>query len=132
MKSCIFCQIAAGKVPCYKLHEDKEFLAFLDIKPLRKGHALAIPKKHYKWVYDVPNFGEYFEFVKKIILAQLKAFSADSVSIGTVGHDVDHAHVHTIPRMSADKGFVREGNVKEISEAEMEEIATKIRRFVSD
>lgn len=128
--SCIFCQIAAGKVPCYKLYEDKEFLAFLDIKPLRKGHVLTIPKKHYRWVHEVPNFGKYFEFVKKVMMAQKEAFNADSVSIGTVGHDIDHAHVHTIPRMERDKGFVRESNVKETSPSEMERIAAKIRKYV--
>ncbi len=130
MKNCIFCEIAAGKRPCYKLHEDKDFLAFLDIKPLRKGHALAIPKKHFKWIYDVPNFGEYFEFAKRIMLAQLKAFRADSVSLGTVGYDVDHAHVHTIPRMLDDRGFVKKSDVKNISEKEMEEIAKRIRKYI--
>lgn len=130
MKSCIFCQIAEGKVPCYKIAESKDFIAFLDIKPLRKGHALIIPKKHYRWVYDVPNFGEYFEFVKRVMLAQKEAFDADSVSIGTVGHDIDHAHVHTIPRTEADRGFVRESNVKGISNKEMEDIAERIRKFV--
>ena len=89
MENCIFCKIAEGKTPCYKIYEDKDFLAFLDIKPLRKGHALIIPKKHYRWVYDVPNFSEYFEVVKKVMLAQVAAFSADSVSLGTVGHDID-------------------------------------------
>ncbi len=131
-KSCIFCQIASGAKPCYMVYEDKDFIAFLDVKPLRRGHVLTIPKKHYRWVHEVPNFGEYFEFVKKVMLAQLKAFDADSVSIGTVGHDVDHAHVHTIPRMVADRGFVREGNVKEISGKEMEEVAERIRKFIGD
>ena len=130
MKSCIFCQIAAGKVPCYKIYEDNDFIAFLDIKPLRIGHVLTIPKKHYRWVHDVPNFGEYMEFVKKIMLAQKEAFNADSVSIGTVGHDIDHAHVHTIPRMEKDRGFVRESNVKDISDSEMKKITEKIRKFV--
>lgn len=129
-ENCVFCQIAQGKKPCYKIYEDKNFVAFLDTKPLRKGHALIIPKKHYVWVYDVPNFGEYFEFIKKIMLAQLKAFNADSVSIGTVGHDIDHAHVHAIPRSKGDRGFVRESNVKELSASEMEEIARKIRKYM--
>ena len=127
---CIFCEVAAGKRPCFKLYEDKYFLAFLDVKPLRTGHALTIPKKHYKWVYDVPDFGGYFEAVKRVMLAQLRAFGADSVSIGTVGHDIDHAHVHTIPRMPSDRGFVRESNVKGISAEEMEEIAERIRKYV--
>lgn len=127
---CIFCQIASGAKPCYKVYEDKDFIAFLDVKPLRRGHVLTIPKKHCRWVHEVSNFGEYFEFVKRVMLAQLKAFNADSVSIGTVGHDIDHAHVHTIPRIAQDRGFVKESNIVSISEKEMEEIAERIRKYV--
>ena len=53
------------------------FLAFLDIRPLNKGHTLIIPKKHYRWVWDVPNVGEFFEVARKIALAQKKAFNAN-------------------------------------------------------
>ena len=127
---CVFCKIAASKESSYKIYENKDFLAFLDIKPLRKGHALIIPKKHYRWVYDVPNFNEYFDFVKKVMLAQVAAFSADSVSLGTVGHDIDHAHVHTIPRLGDDRGFVKESDVKNLSPDEMEAIAEIIRKHL--
>src|SRR3989344_7703004 len=130
MKSCIFCKIAAGKVPCHKIYEDKDYIAFLDIKPLRKGHALIIPKKHYRWPYDVTNFGQYMEVVKIVCLAQKKAFKAVSVSIGTVGYDIAHAHVHTVPRTRGESGFVKTSNVTRISHDEMEKIAARIRKFV--
>ncbi len=127
---CIFCRIVAGKAHCHKIYENRQFLAFLDIKPLRRGHVLIIPKKHYRWVYEVPQFGGYFEFVRRIMLAQKRAFRAESVSIGTVGYDVAHAHVHTIPRLKGEKGFVKKSNVKNISHAEMEKIAARIRRHI--
>jgi len=74
MKNCVFCQIVKGKLPCYQVYEDKEFLGFLDIFPRVKGHTLLIPKKHYRWVYDLPNFGEYWEKALKITEAMKKAF----------------------------------------------------------
>ena len=54
MQECIFCQIVAGKLPSYKVYEDEEFLAFLDIFPKSTGHTLVIPKKHVEWVWDLP------------------------------------------------------------------------------
>ena len=68
MRECIFCKIVAGELPSYKVYEDANFLAFLDIYPRTKGHTLVIPKKHYQWVYDVPEFGKYWEIAKKIAL----------------------------------------------------------------
>ena len=122
--------IFSKKAKAHIVYEDKKFLAFLDTKPLREGHVLIIPKKHYRWVYDVPNFGKYFEIVKKVIIAQKEAFNADSVSIGTAGHDIDHAHVHTIPRMESDHGFVKESNMQQLSESGMEKIAQKIKKHI--
>ena len=55
MNDCVFCQIAAGKIPCFKIYEEEGFLAFLDINPWVEGHTLVIPKKHYRWVWDMPE-----------------------------------------------------------------------------
>ena len=76
---CIFCKIVSGKIPCYKVYEDENFLAFLDIRPLNLGHTLVIPKKHFRWVWDVPNIGEYFEVVCKIAVAEQKAFDTEMI-----------------------------------------------------
>ncbi|MEI7463544.1 MAG: HIT domain-containing protein, partial [Candidatus Taylorbacteria bacterium] len=64
MPSCIFCKIINKEIPANIIYEDADFLAFLDIRPLSPGHMLVIPKKHYRWVWDVPNVGEYFEVVR--------------------------------------------------------------------
>ena len=66
MSDCIFCKIASGKVPSFKVYEDAEFVAFLDISPVVLGHTLVIPKKHYRWVHDVEKFGQFWEAAQKV------------------------------------------------------------------
>ncbi|HVU06554.1 MAG TPA: HIT domain-containing protein [Candidatus Paceibacterota bacterium] len=97
MESCIFCKIVAGTIPAHKVYEDPDFLGFLDINPLSPGHALVIPKKHYRWVWDVPNAGAYFEIARKIALAQKKAFDTDFVLSKIIGEEVPHAHIWIYP-----------------------------------
>lgn len=97
MNTCIFCKIVDGLVPSHKVYEDENFLAFLDINPQSPGHVQVIPKKHYRWVWDVPNAGEYFEVVKKIALAQKKAFDTEYILSKVVGEEVSHAHIWVYP-----------------------------------
>lgn len=97
MDNCIFCKIVAGQLPSYKVYEDENFLVFLDIHPQSPGQAQVIPKEHYRWVWDIPNEGKYFELVKKIALAQRKAFNTEWVLAKIVGDEVHHAHVWVFP-----------------------------------
>ena len=97
MENCIFCRIVKGQIPSHKVYEDNDFLAFLDINPQSPGHVQVIPKKHCRWVWDVENFGEYFEIVKKIALAQQKAFKTKWILSKIVGDEVEHAHVWIYP-----------------------------------
>lgn len=97
MNDCIFCKIAAGAIPSHKVYEDADFLAFLDINPRSPGHTLVIPKQHYRWVWDVPNAGAYFEAARKVALAQKKAFNTDFVMAKIVGEEVHHAHIWVYP-----------------------------------
>lgn len=101
MENCVFCKIARGEIPCHKIYEDGDFLAFLDINPLSPGHALVIPKAHHRWVWDVPNAGAYFEAAKKVALAQKKAFDTDFVLSKIVGEEVPHAHIWVYPDAAA-------------------------------
>ncbi len=105
MKDCIFCKIVAGEIPSYKVYEDENFLAFLDIHPQSPGHIQVIPKKHYRWVWDVENVGEYFEVARKIAKAQMKAFDTDWILSKIVGDEVEHAHIWVFPnsKVSGDK-----------------------------
>jgi histidine triad (HIT) family protein len=96
-ENCIFCKIVRGEIPCYKVYEDDNFLAFLDINPQSPGHTQVIPKKHHRWVWDVENVGEYFEVARKVALAQRKAFDTDFVLSKVVGDEVPHAHIWVFP-----------------------------------
>ncbi|MCX6717008.1 MAG: HIT domain-containing protein [Candidatus Taylorbacteria bacterium] len=104
MENCIFCKIIKKEVPANVIFEDENFLALLDIRPISPGHTLVIPKKHYRWVWDVPNVGEYFEVAKKIALAQKKAFNVEQIQAKVVGEEVPHAHIWLIPDPKNTKG----------------------------
>jgi len=128
MDGCVFCSIVKGNIPCYRVYEDDEYLGFLDIAPLNPGNVLLIPKKHYRWVYDVPAFGTYFETAKKISRAILLSLNASSVNFLTVGEEVPHAHIRIIPRYPDDGGVLELKNVKKIREEEMNAIALRIKK----
>ncbi len=96
-KNCVFCKIVNKELPCYKVYEDDNFLAFLDINPKSPGHTQVIPKTHYRWVWDVPNAGEYFEVAKKIAKALGKAFRTDFILSKIVGDEVEHSHIWVFP-----------------------------------
>jgi histidine triad (HIT) family protein len=97
MADCIFCKIIKGEIPSFKVYEDDRFLAFLDIHPQSPGHVQVIPKEHYRYVWDTPNSGEYFEVVKKIALAQQQAFGTDWILSKIIGDEVPHAHIWVFP-----------------------------------
>lgn len=117
MPDCIFCKIIAKEIPANIVYEDNDFLAFLDIHPQSPGHTLIIPKKHYRWVWDVPSpmLGKYFEVAGKIANAQKKAFGQEMILSKTVGEDVPHAHIWVFPNKetAGDKADF-EGNKKKI------------------
>jgi len=93
----VFCRIVRGEIPSFKVWEDENFLAFLDIEPKSLGHTLVIPKKHYRWVWDAPDFGKYFEKVKEVEKKIEKALDPEFVEMRVFGMDVPHAHVQLIP-----------------------------------
>ena len=110
MNDCIFCKIVRKEIPAHIVYENNDFLAFLDIHPQSPGHTQVIPKKHYRWVWDLPSkdsrsefsegeptIGEYFEVVRKIALAQQKAFDTDFILSKIIGDEVPHAHIWVFP-----------------------------------
>lgn len=96
---CIFCKIAKGEITGYKVYEDDNFFAILDINPRSPGHTQVIPKRHYRFVWDVPNAGEYFEVAKKIAIAQQKAFNQELIICRIDGEEVPHAHIGICPNV---------------------------------
>lgn len=129
---CIFCKIISGEIPSYKVYEDENYLAFLDVNPRNIGHTLVIPKKHIRWVWDSDDIEGYFRVVQKIANAQRKAFGTDWVVSLILGEEVEHAHVWLVPRFSNDGhgGSIKLSNVKSFSKEEMEATAEKIRKEI--
>ncbi len=115
MENCIFCKIVAGEIPAEKIFEDGNFLAFMDINPRSPGHVQVIPKNHCRWVWDVPNVGEYFEVVKNIVKAQQKAFGTEAIWCRITGEEIPHAHIWIFPdpQISGDKNDFQ-GNAEKI------------------
>ena len=97
MKDCVFCKIVKGELPAYKIYEDDNFLAFLDIMPFTDGHTQVIPKKHYRWVWDYPGIGQYFKTVRKIVDHYRKTSGQEWVSSVIWGRMVPHAHIQILP-----------------------------------
>lgn len=118
--NCIFCKIIAGTIPADHVYQDEHFVAFLDIKKLSVGHTLVIPKEHHRWAWDVPNAGAYFEVVRKIALAQKKAFGVEMIVCKIIGDEVPHSHIHLIPDKETEKRFDKNdmaGNATKIQAA---------------
>lgn len=130
MADCIFCKIAKKEIPSNQIYEDKDFFAFLDIKPRNPGHTLIIPKKHYRWVWDMKE--EYSKVTNKIANALKKALKTELVISIVLGEEVEHAHIHLIPRFPDDGHGVLLNlhKIKDISKEEMKEIAKKITTFL--
>src|SRR3989338_673724 len=117
MEDCIFCKIVSGEIPATKVYEDENFLAFLDIHPQSPGHAQVIPKKHYRFVWDVPNIGEYFELVRKIAKAQQKAFNEELIREQVFGDEVKHAHVWVWPNIISHENNNLKANAEKLRSA---------------
>ncbi len=100
----IFSKIIAGEIPCYKIAENEQFFAFLDIFPLVKGHVLVIPKVEVDHFFDLPEdyLAQMLLFAKPIAKAIKKAFPCNRCGISVVGLEVPHAHMHLVPINSAD------------------------------
>ncbi len=128
MDDCVFCKVIKGELPSYKIYEDDLFIGILDIFPVAKGHSLLLPKKHYRWTYDVPEFGRYFETAKKLAAAVEKAQNAKWIQFFTHGQ-VPHAHIHITPRyepVETAPVFPKWEEPKKLTKEEFEEIAQKI------
>jgi histidine triad (HIT) family protein len=107
----LFSKIVAGEIPCYKVAENDEFLAFLDIMPLRKGHVLVIPKLEVDYIFDLEDelLGRMMIFSKEVAQKIKKAFPCKKVGVTVIGLEVPHAHIHLVPMNSlSDMNFAQE------------------------
>jgi histidine triad (HIT) family protein len=125
--SSIFSKIIAGEIPCYKIAENENFFAFLDISPLKEGHVLVVPKVEVDKFFDVNNqlLSEWLVFAKPIAKAIEKSFSCNRCGISVIGLEVPHAHMHLVPINNSDDLNFTRPKLK-LSPEKMEAIRNKI------
>lgn len=121
----IFTKIVNGEIPCYKITETDDFLAFLDVNPNSKGHTLCIPKKEVDKIFDL-NEADYIglmSFSRRVAMALEKAIPCKRVGVTVIGLEVPHAHVHLIPLHSMeDARFIQKTKMTKESFQEVAEL----------
>lgn len=132
MDNCIFCKIVTGEISSYKIYENENILAFLDIAPVNIGHTLVIPKKHFINIYETPDelLVEMTQVVKKISVAIKSKLRVDGVNIAmnndlAAGQVIFHSHIHVIPRIK-DDGFALWHGKRPYNEGEAKKIMNLI------
>ena len=95
----IFSKIIAGEITCYKVAENSDFFAFLDINPIAKGHVLVVPKKEEDYLFDLDDktLGDMMIFSKRVAKAMKKAIPCKRIGVTVIGLEVPHAHIHLVP-----------------------------------
>lgn len=125
----IFSKIIAGEIPCYKIYEDQNYFAFLDINPLAPGHTLVVPKKEIDYIFDLDDqaLAGLHLVSRKVALALEKAVPCKRVGMAVIGLEVPHAHVHLIPLNTMnDINFTRPKLT--LAKEQMAEIAEKVKQ----
>ncbi|WP_410881059.1 HIT family protein [Myroides sp. DW712] len=128
--SSIFTKIIKGELPAYKIAENNQFLAFLDINPNAKGHTLCIPKQEINKIFDMEeeHYVELMKFSRKIAKALEQAVPCQRIGMSVVGLEVPHVHVHLIPLQTMED--IRFSKKESLSPAEFEEIVKKVQQYV--
>ena len=127
----IFSKIVAGEIPSYKVAEDEQFYAFLDINPLAKGHTLVIPKREVDYFFDLEDdeIAAMQVFAKRVATAIKKAFPCIKVGQAVLGLEVPHAHIHLVP-MQSEKDKLFTNPKLQLTAEEFKEIASKINKEI--
>ena len=129
--SSIFSKIVSGEIPSFKVAEDENHLAFLDIFPLQYGHVLVIPKKETDYLFDLAT-DEYlnlFRFAKKVAKAMDEVIICERIGVAVIGLEVPHAHIHLVPLNNVTDINFERPKLK-FSEKKMIDIAQKIRAVI--
>ena len=123
----IFSRIVKGEIPCYKIAEDEQFFAFMDINPVAVGHTLVIPKREDDYIFNLEDdeIGAMMVFAKKVAKAIEKAVPCKRIGVAVIGLEVPHAHIHLIPiSQEGDTDFKKEH--VHMSEEEFREVQKRI------
>lgn len=126
----LFSKIIAGEIPCYKIAENDDFLAFLDINPLAVGHTLVVPKKETDYIFDMEDveLGDMMIFAKWVAKAIKANVPCKRIGVCVIGLEVPHAHIHLIPMNTvSDMNFAMPK--LQLSPKELDETAEKINSF---
>lgn len=127
----VFTKIINGEIPAYKVAENENYLAFLDIFPLTKGHTLVVPKKEVDYIFDLDNetYLGLMDFTKKVAIGIKKTILCNRISMQVIGLEVPHAHIHLIPiNTMADCNFSQPK--LQLSKEEFESVAAQIRNNI--
>jgi histidine triad (HIT) family protein len=127
----IFTKIIKGEIPCYKIAEDENYFAFLDINPLKAGHTLVVPKLETDYIFDLDDdqLTGLILFSKKIAAAIKSVFPCNRIGVAILGLEVPHAHVHLVPMDTMEDINFKKPKLK-FSPEEFKDIAAKISRQV--
>lgn len=124
----IFSKIVSGEIPCYKIAENDEFLAFLDINPVQKGHTLVIPKQEIDYFFDIDDdmLQRMIIFAKNVARGLKSAIPCNRIALSVVGLEVPHAHIHLVPINHVFDASFERPRVN-LSNTEFEALAANIR-----
>jgi histidine triad (HIT) family protein len=127
----IFTKIIKGEIPCYKIAEDENYFAFLDINPLRAGHTLIVPKSETDYIFDLDDdyLAGMIIFSKKIAVAIKSVIPCNRIGVAILGLEVPHAHIHLVPMETMEDINFKNPKLKFTTE-EFKDIATRISRMV--
>ena len=129
----IFTRIIEGEIPAYKVAEDENYFAFLDINPLAEGHTLVIPKRETDYIFDIEDeeYKGLFLFAKKVAGAMRKVIPCERIGIAVIGLEVRHAHIHLVPLKTIYDIDFRKPKLQ-LTPERFTEIALKIREAMTD
>ncbi|HKJ43899.1 MAG TPA: HIT family protein [Sunxiuqinia sp.] len=127
----LFTKIISGEIPAYKVAEDDNYLAFLDIFPTAKGHTLVIPKKEVDYLFDLDDetYVGLQQFAKKVAVGLKKAVPCQKVGVMVLGLEVPHAHIHLVP-MQTEHDLINFGDKVKLSDEEFEETRAAIAKAI--
>ncbi|MBI4085504.1 MAG: HIT family protein [Candidatus Liptonbacteria bacterium] len=138
MANCVFCKIAKKEIAAEVIYEDNETIAFLDIHPRAQGHAIVVPKTHRENILEAQNeeLGPIFSAVKKVVSGISESISPDGFTIGInhgkfAGQEIDHLHIHIIPRFTGDGGRSIQSVADNKPSETIQETASKIKKAIN-
>jgi histidine triad (HIT) family protein len=127
----IFSKIISGEMPCYKVAENDDFIAFLDVLPVVKGHTLIVPKVEIDYIFDIesPVYENFWHFARKVAKGLRQAVPCKRIAVSVIGLEVPHAHIHLLPIHNTEDTVFTKPRLK-LDPLEMETLAVHIATYL--